>query len=139
MLMWRGNVSMYKTALATSSDVSPVPAAAPSATAAAPVTCQRSFSTTPGATRRADRTPVPISCRRRPWVSALHSVLGRGVHRLPVDGLMSRDGAGVRITSPSAAIMDFNVAWITRMTPPTLVSMSRSNCVTSFCTKSPPA
>ena len=37
-----------------------------------------------------------------------------------------------------AAIMYFNAAWIVRTTPPTLVSMRRSNCGTSFATKSPP-
>jgi hypothetical protein len=52
---------------------------------------------------------------------------------------MSRDRASDDNVAGSGAIMYFSVAWIVRTTPPTLVSMSCSNCVTSFATKSPAA
>ena len=84
---------MYKMAPATSSDVSPFPAATPSATAAASVTCHRSFRhdawrNCADANARSDQLPAKAVSQR------LHGVLGRGVHRFPVDCLMSRDEAG---------------------------------------------
>jgi hypothetical protein len=103
MLMWRGLVNMYNTASATSSDVSPAPVVTPLATAALSVTCQRSFSTTPGATAPI-RTPAPISCRRRVlganWLGTVLVSLGR-------DGAVLVDGNGA-LHGRTAAVTALN-------------------------------